>query len=176
MGAMSSFARSSRIRRICWPMGVPPGSTFSRTECPSCRSRAASNFSCVDLPLPSPPSKLMKRPPPLVISEMQNFLQVFPCFPFCLLIVLPQQVRRMIRNHQRDFVPLLPLAAHLRNPEFAANSAFIAVAPARKSPWAESPLIAGTETVRRFPSRPVAARGSQAGGTLRHCKCKRRFA
>ena len=42
--------------------GEPPGSRVSSVLMPNALSRAASIAACVDLPVPSPPSKVMKRP------------------------------------------------------------------------------------------------------------------
>ena len=54
--------------------GVPPGSRVSCTPMPNERSRAASIAAWVDLPVPSPPSKVMKRPrmSPLVAGEFRR--------------------------------------------------------------------------------------------------------
>src|SRR5579884_3976190 len=111
--AVSSWlAASSRMRRICWPMRPPPGSAVSKTARPWRRRRSASRRNCVDLPLPSKPSNVMNRPRRrLVIDIVQDLLQVFPRLPFCGLIILPQQVGRMIRHHDRNVAPLLPVAA-----------------------------------------------------------------
>src|SRR5436190_2707359 len=42
--------------------GEPPGSRVSTTSMPSAVSRSARSLVWVDLPAPSPPSKVMKRP------------------------------------------------------------------------------------------------------------------
>src|SRR5579864_5559716 len=46
---------------------------------------------------------------PLVVDIVQDFLKVFPGFFLSVLIVWPQQIRGMIRNHHRHIAPLLPL-------------------------------------------------------------------
>src|SRR5215472_4883017 len=57
------------VWRISSPMGVPPGSRTRRTFRPKERSRCSSNKICVDFPLPSMPSKVIKSP------FMSQFLQ-----------------------------------------------------------------------------------------------------
>ena len=42
--------------------GEPPGSRVSCVRMPKARSRSPSIAACVDLPVPSPPSNVMKRP------------------------------------------------------------------------------------------------------------------
>src|SRR5260221_2986131 len=42
--------------------GAPPGSRVNSVPIPNDLIRDASNAACVDLPVPSPPSKVMKRP------------------------------------------------------------------------------------------------------------------
>src|ERR1035441_7062859 len=48
-----------------------------------------------------------------VVDVVQDFLEVFPGFALGFLIVLAQQVRGVVGDHHRDFLPLEPLAAHL---------------------------------------------------------------
>src|SRR5579885_3627441 len=55
-------APDKRMCRIISAPGEPPGSRVSTTASPSAVSFSASLLACVDLPLPSPPSKVMKRP------------------------------------------------------------------------------------------------------------------
>src|SRR5208337_1542850 len=50
------------VCRISSPTGVPPGSRNVRTVRPRDRNSSASSEICVDLPLPSVPSKVMNRP------------------------------------------------------------------------------------------------------------------
>src|SRR5579871_3291423 len=50
------------MRRICWPMRVPPGSMVSKTSLPPLRKRSPKRRICVLLPLPSIPSKVMNFP------------------------------------------------------------------------------------------------------------------
>src|ERR1017187_7657089 len=58
------------VWRISSPMGVPPGSRNTRTRCPSARSRSANNSTCVDLPQPSVPSKVINR---VFMQELETF-------------------------------------------------------------------------------------------------------
>src|SRR5579872_1547379 len=102
------------MARIFWPMGVPPGSALSSTTRPLARKRAAKSRAWVDLPLPSGPSNVMKRPPRLVasvINEVEDFLQIVPRFALGVLVVGPQQIRGMIGDHNGEIAPLVPLAA-----------------------------------------------------------------
>src|ERR1700753_279496 len=95
-------------------MGVPPGSADSKTSRPDSRSRAASRRSCVDFPLPSGPSNVMNFPRTylrLVVNIVQNFFEIFPGFALRILVVGPQEVRRMERDHHRQVTPLVPFAA-----------------------------------------------------------------
>src|SRR4051812_40534755 len=48
--------------RICSAPGEPPGSRVARTLMPRAPSDAANRLIWVDLPVPSPPSRVMKRP------------------------------------------------------------------------------------------------------------------
>src|SRR5690242_2875501 len=105
------------MRLICWPIDVPPGSMFSTTGYPSRPSRSDRSLSCVDLPLPSLPSNVIRRPR-LIIYKMENSLQVFPCFPLRLLIVLPKKIRGVIGDHHRNVVPFVPFPSTLCDPEF----------------------------------------------------------
>ena len=50
------------IWRMISAPGEPPGSRVSTTDTPTERSRSANVAVWVDLPLPSPPSKVMKCP------------------------------------------------------------------------------------------------------------------
>ena len=43
--------------------GEPPGSRVSTARMPNARAASPSKAACVDLPVPSPPSNVMKRPP-----------------------------------------------------------------------------------------------------------------
>src|SRR5262249_20348002 len=52
---------SSTWRMMSAP-AEPPGSRVTTTATASSRSRAASRSACVDLPAPSPPSRVMNRP------------------------------------------------------------------------------------------------------------------
>ena len=61
-GESPAVAVSSSRLRIFSPVAVPPGSRVTVTEKPSARSTFASFSSCVLLPQPSRPSKVMKRP------------------------------------------------------------------------------------------------------------------
>src|SRR6476646_9216138 len=97
-------------------MRVAPGSWFSVTTCPRPRSRSISMRICVVFPAPSVPSKLKKDA--LVIDEVQQRLQIFPGFALGLLIVLPQQVGRMIGNHHWNISPFMPFAARPRDAFF----------------------------------------------------------
>ena len=54
--------RAAAAPRIASAPGLPPGSRVSTTSRPRARSAAASAFAWVDLPAPSPPSSVMKRP------------------------------------------------------------------------------------------------------------------
>src|SRR4051794_7886253 len=47
----------------------------------------------------------------LVVDEMQSFFQVFPRFAFRVLIVLAHQVRGMIRDHEGNIPPFVPVPA-----------------------------------------------------------------
>src|SRR5580704_648080 len=114
-GSSSWLAGSSRMRRICWPMGEPPGSTLSRTGRPSPRRRSASSRACVIVPLPSGPSKVMKRPRLLVVDIVQDLLQVLPRFLLRVLIVGPQQIGGMVGDHQLNVAPFVPFPAHPRH-------------------------------------------------------------
>src|SRR5580700_7239176 len=123
----SLLAGSRRMRRICWPIGVPPGSTDSSTGRPSLRKRCASIRACVLLPLPSGPSKVMKRPrlvvdPRLVVNIVQDLLQILPCFFLGVLIVGPQQIGRMVSDHHLDVAPLIPFSAQPRDAVLAEQS------------------------------------------------------
>src|ERR1039457_3074271 len=51
--------------------------------------------------------------PASVVDVVLDCLEVFPGFALGFLIVLAQQVRRVIRDHHGDLLPLEPLAAHL---------------------------------------------------------------
>ena len=58
-----SRSRPDRISaRKASACGVPPGSRVATVSSPSARSRAARRRACADLPAPSPPSRVMKRP------------------------------------------------------------------------------------------------------------------
>ena len=59
---MTGLVNSVSVWRISSPIGVPPGSHSTRTVRFIVRSRSASNWIWVDLPLPSVPSNVMKRP------------------------------------------------------------------------------------------------------------------
>ena len=61
MGATVSSV-SRKASRRCRPRGVPPGSQVVKTSMPRARKSPASIRSCVDLPLPSIPSKVMNFP------------------------------------------------------------------------------------------------------------------
>src|SRR5690606_6109214 len=57
----SGFARPVRMsRRIASAVALPPGSRVVTTSRPRLSRKPASRRACVDLPVPSPPSKLMK--------------------------------------------------------------------------------------------------------------------
>src|ERR1019366_4429604 len=58
---------------------------------------------------PAPPRPLT----PSVVHVVQHLLEVFPRLALGLLIVLAQQVRRVVRHHHGNILPLEPLAAHL---------------------------------------------------------------
>src|SRR4051812_32026184 len=60
--AKPSVRESSTTARIFSPIGVPPGSRVTMTSRPLARSDWASFSSCVVLPQPSRPSKVMNRP------------------------------------------------------------------------------------------------------------------
>src|ERR1700733_2947690 len=107
----SLLAGSSRMRRICWPIGVPPGSTLSNSGRPSPRRRSASMRACVLLPLPSGPSKVMKTPRPLIVDIVQDLLQILPRFFLRVLIVGPQQIGGMVGNHHLNIPPVMPFPA-----------------------------------------------------------------
>src|SRR5271168_2593875 len=100
-------------------MGVPPGSALSRMGMPSSRRRAPSIRHWVDLPLPSGPSKVRKRP--LVVDIMQHCFQVFPGLALGILIVQTQQIRWMISHHYRNVAPFMPFPAQARDPFFGAE-------------------------------------------------------
>src|SRR5947209_15641007 len=108
------------MRRICVPIGVPPGSTDRRMLWPAAISRSASSWSWVLLPLPSGPSKVMNSPRAparswSVVDKVQDFLEIFPGFLFRLLIIGAQQVRRMERDDERTAVPFVPAPAQARH-------------------------------------------------------------
>src|SRR6202522_2277841 len=102
------------MRRICWPMGVPPGSTLSSTARPAARRGWASKRACVLLPLPSGPSKVMKRPRS-VVDIVQDLFQILPRFLLCVLIIGPQQVRGMVGHHHLNVAPAMPFSAQARD-------------------------------------------------------------
>ena len=54
--------RCSTISRSSRPSSVPPGSRDRTTACPEATSQSARSSAWVDLPEPSPPSKVMKSP------------------------------------------------------------------------------------------------------------------
>ena len=58
----SSAPPDSKTCRTASAPGEPPGSRVATTSRPSPRSVSASSLIWVDLPTPSPPSKVMKRP------------------------------------------------------------------------------------------------------------------
>src|SRR5258706_12741307 len=55
---------------------------------------------------------------------MERLLQVLPGLPLRILIVGPQQVRRMIRHHDRYVIPFKPVAAHSGDPFLASEHRF----------------------------------------------------
>src|SRR5688500_9310735 len=57
-----SASPSSNRARIASAPGLPPGSRVSTTSRPRARNAAATAFAWVDLPTPSPPSRVTKRP------------------------------------------------------------------------------------------------------------------
>src|SRR5580698_2430196 len=121
MGVSSRLAGSRRMRRICCPIGVPPGSALSSTVRPSPRKRSASIRAWVLLPLPSGPSKVMKRPRS-VVNIVQDLLQILPCFFLRVLIVGPQQIGRMVGDHHLNVAPLIPFSAQPRDAFLAEQS------------------------------------------------------
>src|SRR3984957_1844840 len=121
----SLLAGSSRMRRICWPIGVPPGSTLSSIDRPWPRRRSASMRACVLSPLPSGPSKVMKRPglpgPRSVVDIVQDLLQILPRFLLRVLIVGPQQVGRMVGHHHLNVAPVVPFSTQTGNAVFGVE-------------------------------------------------------
>src|SRR5579872_3647078 len=111
------------MRRICWPMGVPPGSTVSSTWWPSPRRRSASSRACVLLPLPSGPSNVRKTPR-LVVDIVQDHFEILPSFLLGVLVVGPQQIRRMVGHHHRNIAPALPFSAQSRDALLGSEHSF----------------------------------------------------
>src|SRR5436190_5507438 len=72
------------VWRISSPMGVPPGSRSKRTSRPVPWMRSARSLICVDLPAPSVPSNVMKRPAISKSLQARTFGRVFndPAFGF----------------------------------------------------------------------------------------------
>src|SRR3954452_5930611 len=103
------------MSRIRMPTSVPPGSCVSTTLYSLFRSRSARSRICVVFPEPSQPSKVMNRPWGLVIDEVQHLLQVFPRFPLGVLVIWPEQIRRVIGHHHRYVAPLMPVSAQPHN-------------------------------------------------------------
>ncbi len=64
----------SAARAISAP-GEPPGSRVSTTSRPRARNRSASRRACVDLPLPSPPSRVMK--PSGAVAHLPSLAMTF---------------------------------------------------------------------------------------------------
>src|SRR5271170_2236576 len=62
MGVSEEVFVSSKSWRIFSPVGVPPGSRVTTTDRPCAVNTAANLASCVLLPQPSSPSKVMNRP------------------------------------------------------------------------------------------------------------------
>src|SRR3954447_5360034 len=97
------------------------------TRCPSCSRCARRRRSWVVLPLPSVPSNVTKKPgwrPSLtgsVIHKMKQCFEVFPSFAARFLVVLAEKVRRMVRNHDGNAIPLMPLAPELGDSFFWAE-------------------------------------------------------
>src|SRR4051812_36039180 len=61
-GATASSPRSSTIFRTRSASGVPPGSRVTRAIVPRAASQSLTSCATVDLPAPSMPSRVMKRP------------------------------------------------------------------------------------------------------------------
>ena len=62
IGAQRAGPPSTSSLRISSAPGVPPGSRVVTTASPASSRRAARRASWVDLPAPSPPSKVISRP------------------------------------------------------------------------------------------------------------------
>src|SRR5580658_4932437 len=126
---MSWLAGSRRIRLICWPIEVPPGSWFSTTVWPAARNRSTRSRAWVVFPLPSLPSKVMNRPLVIcsvcvgqatrspaphkasVIHIMEHSLEIQPGIALGLGADLAEQIGGVVGDHHRNAVPAMPLAA-----------------------------------------------------------------
>ncbi len=130
MGVMSPWAGSKKIRRISVPMAVAPGSWFSVTANPrlakAIDQHAHLGRLAASLRALKADEEAARRSWPAVcrgsvIHEMQQRLQIFPSLAPRLLVVLPQQVRRMIRDHHGNIVPLVPFSTRFRDSFFGVQ-------------------------------------------------------
>src|ERR1035438_5965329 len=102
-GAMKSLVEAGKVRHL----GISEASsaTIERAHAVHPVSALQSEYSLW--------SRDPEGEPASVVDVVQDFLEVFPGFALGFLIVLAQQVRRVIRDHHGDLLPLEPLAAHL---------------------------------------------------------------
>ena len=188
LGPRWSCAGSSRMRRMAWPMAVPPGSTVSMISAPSSRKcarrGAASASSSRCRPIPSKVTKCPRRDKRAVrpvtaaatsvVDMVQHLFEVFPRFAFGVLRVGAEQERWVIGRHNLDAAPVLPVSPQSGD---AFLGCLIALSPpclpGRRSLSDELSATGGTGTGRRSPSRQAMASGFPEAGISRHCRCKR---